>query len=394
MPIPAGITRKHVERAIEMIDGGLDHAFGPSVTYDLLYEGNRYPPKAVVGIAAKLATDVELKPSEFHAGESANQANGLLRRLGFSVVGKGSQRSLQSGSDSIQGGFQPEDFDVLARYPKSVNWATIPEEDRNLLKGLREKLKQFAVTMQRELQLTTPLEAFASHPTQSGRNAQHYWSCVFPAAAEEKSFGLQVGVIVKAKDVEFGLFVGSGAAQKQDKDALHKTHHYRDAYILAQHVIRSSGRYLSHGTEASWAFLIRTPEMVEKGLLAVLGARCEGWKIDKKGIQLGTTSMTLNPDIVVDGGYAVADVKYKLAGEDWNRSDLYQAVAFAAGYGTSHAAIVDFREAGRPSLPTVPFGDTEVVQLSWPADGALDADQAASSLANSFSTWLSNPRAA
>jgi hypothetical protein len=37
--------------------------------------------------------------------------------------------------------------------------------------------------------------------------------------------------------------------------------------------------------------------------------------------------MTLNPDIVVDDGSAIADVKYKLAGEDWNRSDLYQAGA-------------------------------------------------------------------
>ena len=38
-----------------------------------------------------------------------------------------------------------------------------------------------------------------------------------------------------------------------------RTHHYRDAHLLALHVIRASGRYLGHGTAASWTFLILKP---------------------------------------------------------------------------------------------------------------------------------------
>jgi hypothetical protein len=38
------------------------------------------------------------------------------------------------------------------------------------------------------------------------------------------------------------------------------------------------------------------------------------------------------PDLVFDGGLAVGDVKYKDIDPERNRSDLYQVVAFAAGY--------------------------------------------------------------
>ena len=173
-----------------------------------------------------------------------------------------------------------------------------------------------------------------------------------------------------------------------------KTHHYSDAHLLAQHVIRSVGRYLSHGDGPSWAFLIRTPEMVEDGLLKVLSNRCGEWSIYKRGIQLGGSTMTLNPDIVVEGGMAVADVKYKLASREWNRGDMYQVVTFAAGYRTPFGAVVDFRESATPPLPTVQVGETSVAQLSWPADGSLSPDAAAARLANSFSTWLQGLRAA
>jgi hypothetical protein len=50
--IPAGITRTHILAAIEDIKKAVPHAFGRSVFYDVLYQNLRYPPKAVVGLAA------------------------------------------------------------------------------------------------------------------------------------------------------------------------------------------------------------------------------------------------------------------------------------------------------------------------------------------------------
>ena len=65
-------------------------------------------------------------------------------------------------------------------------------------------------------------------------------------------------------------------------------------------------------------FLIRTPEMVEEGIRRVLQRRLgHRWRIEKKGRQLIGSSLTFNPDLVVDDGFAVADVKYKWTDKDW-----------------------------------------------------------------------------
>jgi hypothetical protein len=52
-------------------DGSLDrgeaHAFGPSTAYDVLENGRRYAPKAVVGVAARRGLGRPLRPDEFWA---------------------------------------------------------------------------------------------------------------------------------------------------------------------------------------------------------------------------------------------------------------------------------------------------------------------------------------
>ena len=89
MPIPDGISREHVLAALKELSEGVDHPFGLSTDYDLLHDGTRYPPKAVIGMAARHATGRMLEPSEFSGGESPGAANSVLRSLGFEVVTKG-----------------------------------------------------------------------------------------------------------------------------------------------------------------------------------------------------------------------------------------------------------------------------------------------------------------
>lgn len=188
--------------------------------------------------------------------------------------------------------------------------------------------------------------------------------------------------------------VGECSVSDQLMQFERRTQHYRDAHLLALHVIRSSGRYLGHGTSASWAFLIRTPLMVEDGIRRILSAHCHGWSLGKQRRRLGASSMTLNPDMVVEDGLAIADVKYKLSGKEWNRADLYEVVTFATGYRTPFAAIIDFREPETPPVATVPVGDISVAKVSWPADASLKPDEAASCVVDEFSTWLRGLRAA
>ena len=69
--IPDGITQKHILRAIDALNVGAEHDFADSTGYDLLYKGKRYPPKAVVGIAAGLLTGQQLGPYDFKGGISS-----------------------------------------------------------------------------------------------------------------------------------------------------------------------------------------------------------------------------------------------------------------------------------------------------------------------------------
>ena len=62
------------------------HGFGPTTTYDLVWEKRRYPPKAVLGTAYELATGDRLASGDFEGGKGG--AVRVLGNLGFTVVPK------------------------------------------------------------------------------------------------------------------------------------------------------------------------------------------------------------------------------------------------------------------------------------------------------------------
>ena len=50
--IPKGLTAEYVLHALGDLDGGLDHPFGaPPKGYELVHDGKRYQPKAVIDLA-------------------------------------------------------------------------------------------------------------------------------------------------------------------------------------------------------------------------------------------------------------------------------------------------------------------------------------------------------
>ena len=67
------VRPEHVWEAVQLLIAGYaDHPFSPSTDYDVVTEeGNRLPPKAVFGIAAKLALGFEVGPAHFTAGISS-----------------------------------------------------------------------------------------------------------------------------------------------------------------------------------------------------------------------------------------------------------------------------------------------------------------------------------
>lgn len=86
--IPSGITRQHIVAAIRDLDQGASHAFGESTGYDVLFEGRRYAPKAVVGLAAGKLTGAPLGPHDFKGGLKSKCFR-VLETNGFAIITKG-----------------------------------------------------------------------------------------------------------------------------------------------------------------------------------------------------------------------------------------------------------------------------------------------------------------
>src|SRR5277367_4883681 len=63
-----------------------EHGFAPTTTYELAWEGRRYPPKAILGTAYEFATGRRLGSADFEGGKTG--AVRVLQRLGFTVQEK------------------------------------------------------------------------------------------------------------------------------------------------------------------------------------------------------------------------------------------------------------------------------------------------------------------
>ena len=86
------VTRSEVLRAIEEYNRlgperfFSEHGFAPTTTYELAWEGRRYPPKAILGAAYEFATGQRLGSSDFEGGMTG--AVRVLGQLGFIVKEK------------------------------------------------------------------------------------------------------------------------------------------------------------------------------------------------------------------------------------------------------------------------------------------------------------------
>jgi hypothetical protein len=63
-----------------------EYGFAPTMTYELVWDERRYPPKALLGAAYELATGERLGSSDFEGGKTG--AVKILTKLGFSIEKK------------------------------------------------------------------------------------------------------------------------------------------------------------------------------------------------------------------------------------------------------------------------------------------------------------------
>ena len=85
--VPDGITREDVEEAVKDYSEGIEHGFGPSTKYDVVIDGERYPPKAIIGLAARRISGRILSNQEFSGGKR-DKCFEVLEGLGYEIVTK------------------------------------------------------------------------------------------------------------------------------------------------------------------------------------------------------------------------------------------------------------------------------------------------------------------
>jgi 5-methylcytosine-specific restriction protein A len=145
-PIPDGIRPEHIIAAIHDIDAGVHHGFGESTVYDLLYEEHRYPPKAVVGLAAGKILGIPLGPYDFKGGLESKCFE-VLEKNGFTIVPKDGSDNGHSYAERKQNPDWTRDELIIALNAYMHVGSPFPAKDgkeilelSNVLNRLGEKL--------------------------------------------------------------------------------------------------------------------------------------------------------------------------------------------------------------------------------------------------------------
>jgi len=190
-------------------------------------------------------------------------------------------------------------------------------------------------------------------------------------------------LVAKAQMSGVGVLRTSDVRAQLDR----RSRFYDDAFQLALHVLASTGRTFSAGTEKAWTFLIRTPWVVESALRGILQSGMIGHcEVMKFPIPIVPTSVTLAPDLVF-GSRAIGDVKYKIAKPQWNRSDLYQITTFAVGFKVKSALLVAFSDGSTTSLDDLVVGNIHVHAVLWDCQ-APDPEAARAQFVEESRAWL------
>lgn len=116
------------------------YGFANSTDFDLVYEGKRFPPKAILGLAAERVVGRALSADEFSGGETS-ACFAVLRGLGFDIHRKTSPGQTASSSGSASNAGAPS----TAPTPDAREPGLLPEEVRQTTTVIEGAKKSIAV---------------------------------------------------------------------------------------------------------------------------------------------------------------------------------------------------------------------------------------------------------
>ena len=91
------LTKESIERSLAFIESGGKHSFSDSTHFDVVYNGKRFPPKAVIGVAVELMNGTPLSPGDFKGGKVSTCFR-ILERHGFRIERKPNVAWILQGS--------------------------------------------------------------------------------------------------------------------------------------------------------------------------------------------------------------------------------------------------------------------------------------------------------
>lgn len=177
------------------------------------------------------------------------------------------------------------------------------------------------------------------------------------------------------------------ADRRRKPDRLSKN--YIHPISLARLILDGCGISLSDGKNQGTSFLLRTPEIIEDGLRSIISQKLPNIHVTKRRQMLGDSGISMNPDIVFGNRLAIADVKYKYFGRDWNRNDFNQIVAFATAFDSQRCALFGFVSDSLFQKPVlVQVGRVEATRIAWPVGPGTSPEVGSQTMIDGLSVWL------
>ena len=187
-----------------------------------------------------------------------------------------------------------------------------------------------------------------------------------------------------------------GCLQHHDRytRATRLTAGYGRVLPLARLLLQGGGVTARMGALSGRTFLVRTPELIEDALRRILSRGLPSIGVRKSRLALGRSGFTINPDLVFDDGLAVGDIKYRHLNDEWDRASLYQAVAFATGFGSGHCGVIGFvTERGQKTPQEVLIGNVMARSFAWNASTEVFPSSSEEVLCAEVAEWLAEARA-